>query len=318
MARRVPKHILQAHRLISGRAKLKRDEHGKTEYSHLKELRSIFLDRNVVGLGVAEKLTKGKRTGELALRFYVKKKKTKKNLGSHKLIPPVISIGDGKAIFTDVYEMKSRFRALINKKTSPVESGFSVGIRTDVRAGTVGAVVSFNGDSYILSNAHVLRGTVGQTTISYPAKEDNNNQANIVGVLQHIVPLKSSKNRADAALAKIDAGITIDQTSTASHTVGVAEKDMRVIGTGRTTGTIRGVVRCTDFDGEVDVFGKILDFEDQVVCEGHVDDGDSGTLIMEEGTGKILGLLFAASDEEFVLSPIAAVREELGVNFNFG
>jgi hypothetical protein len=316
MASKTPKHFLKAHRLISGRAKPKPGEHSKAEFKLLKDLRDIFKDPNIVGLGIAEKMTKGKRIGQLTLRFYVKKKKAGKSLRSQKMIPPVISIGNGKAIFTDVYEMKSRFRALVNKQQSPVESGFSVGIRTDVRAGTVGAVVSFNGDSYILSNAHVLRGTVGKTTISYPAKEDNDDQANPVGVLQHIVPLKSSGNRADAALAKINTGIVSIPTIPGAS--GVAAKDMRVIGTGRTTGTIRGVVRCTDFDGEVDVFGKILDFEDQVVCEGHADDGDSGALIREEGTGKILGLLFAASDDEFVFTPIATVREELGVDFSFG
>jgi len=222
---------------------------------------------------------------------------------------------------TDVYEMSSPFRALVNFQNSPVESGFSVGINSDPRAGTVGAVVAFGTTRYILSNAHVLRGTPNSTKIAYPAIEDSPNQpTNIVGVLRHRVPLATRENRADAALAEINSGVEIDPTipgATPPYSVGTAAKDMKVIGTGRTTGTIRGVIRVTDFDGEVDVAGATLDFEDQVACTGFANDGDSGTLIMEESTGQILGLLFAASDTEFLFTPVAAVRDVLGVNFRF-
>src|SRR6185503_14081193 len=96
------------------RDKLKRKEHGKAEYNHLAELRGIFEDKNIVGLGIAEKLTKGKKTGELTLCFYVKKKKARKRLASHKMIPSVIGLGDRKAVFTDVYELGGRFKALAN------------------------------------------------------------------------------------------------------------------------------------------------------------------------------------------------------------
>ncbi len=263
-------------------------------------------------------MTDGKRTGEPTLRFYVKKKR--KRLGSDKLIPPVIMLGD-KAILTDVYEMNRPFRALTNVQNSPVESGFSVGISSDPRAGTVGAVVAFGTTCYILSNAHVLRGTPSSTKIAYPAMEDSpNNPTNIVGVLRHRAPLKASGNRADAALAEINFEIDIDPTipgATPPYTVGTIAKDLRVTGTGRTSGKIRGIIRCTDYDGDVDVAGAALGFEDQIVCEGHADDGDSGTLIVAEDTGQILGLLFAASDTEFVFTPIGAVRDVLDVNFRF-
>ncbi len=319
MARKAPKHILQAHRLISGRVKITRKAHGKAEYKHLSALRDLYKDPNIVGLGIADKMTDGKRTGEPTLRFYVRKKRSKKRLGSDKLIPPVIMLGD-RAILTDVYEMSSPFRALANVQDSPVESGFSVGTSSDVRAGTVGAIVSFGTTRYILSNAHVLDGKPDQTEVVYPAMEDNNNRSNVVGLLKHIVVFESSGNRADAALAEINTGVVFDPAipgAVTPYTVGTAAMDMKVVGTGRTSGTIRGIIRDLDFDGNVRVAGETIGFEDQIVCEGLAADGDSGAVIVEQGTDRILGLLFAASNDKFMFTPIATVREELAVNFKF-
>jgi hypothetical protein len=55
MAQKAPKHILQAHGLICGRDKLSRKLHSKAEYRHLAEVRSLFEDRNIVGLGPRER-----------------------------------------------------------------------------------------------------------------------------------------------------------------------------------------------------------------------------------------------------------------------
>lgn len=325
MASKAPKHFLEAHRLICGRDKLQRKSHGKAEYNHLAELRSIFEDKNIVGLGVAEKLTKGKKTGELTLCFYVKKKKAKKRLGSHKIIPPVISIGGRKPIFTDVYELGGRFKALANFQKTPIQSGFSVGNDESVDAGTVGAIVSFNGTHFILSNAHVLAsqgvGDIDITQTTYPAREDIN-QTFSVGVLKHIVTFNSSGNSADAALAQINGGLNINPSISGAkppYTVVDPADQMKVIGRGRTTSTIRGVVRDLHFSGPVEMPGDMgtIKFVDQVVCVGDVEGGDSGAIIVAKDTEQIVGLLFAGTDTEFLFTPIKAVRKSLDVNFQF-
>lgn len=322
MGLKIPKHFLEAHRLISRRAKPKREAHGRAEYNHLAELRSIFQDRNVVGLGVAEKVTSGRSTGELSLCFYVRKKKARKGLRSHKMIPPVVSVGGRKPIFTDVYELGGAFKALVNKQESPLQSGFSVGTVTNTNAGTAGAIVSFGSTQYILSNAHVFFGKPGKTGISYPAIRDNNNTTNRVGVLRHIVSLSADGNRADAALAEIDSGLSIDPFVSDANTpykIGVPELRMKVVGRGRSTTSIRGVVNTLPFSGPVeDVPGVgTIRFVDQVACEGNAEEGDSGALIVAEETGEIVGLLFAGVAGGFLFTPIKSVREELGVNFSF-
>src|ERR1041384_4130504 len=246
---RAPKHLLKAHRLITGRDKLIRKAHSKAEYKHLAELRSLFEDRNIVGLGISEKTTNKKKTKEVTLCFYVQKKKARKRLGSHKLIPPVISVG-GKAIFTDVYEVGS-LKAQANVQDSPIQSGFSVGNDKSIHAGTVGAIVSAGGSArFILSNAHVLapRGQgAPNINASFPAPGDNGGAPRPIGPLRHIANLQQSGNRADAALAEINAGFAINTSivgaSGPPFVVGTAVEGMSVVGRGRTSGSFSGVVK---------------------------------------------------------------------------
>ena len=74
MKSKTPKHLVQPHRLICGHEKLKKKSHSKAEFRHLADVRRIFEAPSIVGLGIAEKVTDKKRTGELTLCFYVKDK----------------------------------------------------------------------------------------------------------------------------------------------------------------------------------------------------------------------------------------------------
>jgi hypothetical protein len=207
---------------------------------------------------------------------------------------------------------------------NPIESGFSVGNDQNVNAGTVGAIVSSGGTRYILSNAHVLapqgQGAPGTVNATYPAAVDADGMRR-VGVLRFIANLKSSGNSADAALAEINPGFNIDTSisgATVPYTVGDAVEGMAVIGSGRTTTTIRGSVKDPNFTGSVFYPGLgSIQFVDQVLCIGSCDEGDSGTLLSAPATGAILGLLVGGADDEFMITPIKAARAALAVNFQF-
>jgi len=326
MKHRTPKHFLEAHRLITGHAKPSRESHSKAEYNHLTELRSIFEDRNIVGLGIAEKLTKKKKTGELTLCFYVKQKKAKNRLGSHKMIPPVISVGGRSCIFTDVYQIGT-LRAQVNRQPSPIQSGFSVGNERAEGAGTVGAIVTSGGVSYILSNAHVLapRGANADVKATYPAFVDTGGITRRVGTLRDIVALQMTGNVADAALAEIDGGLAIRTgiaLATKPYTVVEPRKDMVIVGIGRTTGPaqMQGTVRDVHFKGSVVVPGLgSVQFVEQAICDNYSQPGDSGAVIIEKSTGFIVGLHVAGSesDEGSMFSPMSTVRAKLSIKFQF-
>jgi hypothetical protein len=120
-------------------------------------VRDAFASPNVVGVGMSEKVTKGKGTGVLALTFYVEKKKTLRRLSAIEALPPALPIRAPEAVPIDAVELgRLRLEAPLNVKRNPIQPGFSIG-HVNVTAGTLGAIVTPRKTYRILSNSHVLR-----------------------------------------------------------------------------------------------------------------------------------------------------------------
>jgi len=95
-----PLALIQALNLVRGTKGPRLESLDALEAKHVHRVRTIFEDRNIVAIGIAEKLTDGKDTNDLALCFYVEKKIAKSRIKSNKLIPPVMSVADRTAVFT--------------------------------------------------------------------------------------------------------------------------------------------------------------------------------------------------------------------------
>ena len=74
------------------------------------------------------------------------------------------------------------------------------------------------------------------------------------------------------------------------------------------------------FDGTVPpkdpspaLFQQSVGFLDQVFCTRYSRPGDSGSLVLDQATGKAVGLHFAGANGGSVFSPIATVLSTLGV-----
>lgn len=85
---------------------------------------------------------------------------------------------------------------------------------------------------------------------------------------------------------------------------------------GRTTGVTKGKIIDTDFRFVLnyDGVGKIA-FTRQVLCERYTDGGDSGSLVVDAETGKVVGLHFAGANGGSVFNPIQSVIKALGFAF---
>src|SRR5260221_567794 len=96
----------------------------------------------------------------------------------------------------------------------------------------------------------------------------------------------------------------------------VPERDMVVTKRGRTTGVTQGKIIDTDFRFALkyDGVGEI-GFTRQVLCERYTDAGDSGSLVIDTATGKIVGLHFAGANGGSVFNPIQSVIKALGFIF---
>jgi hypothetical protein len=245
-------------------------------------------------------------------------------MNPNKMVPPVLSVADRTAVFTDVQQI-GKIIPQINKKKSPLMSGFSVGNDTDT--GTLGALVKKGRKLFILSNSHVLarsgKGHVGDD-IFYPGDRDTSGELQKVAELSNFVPFRPGQdflNTFDAALAKLDADFdgTFDFSIRGARlplgTIAPA-RGMKVLIRGRTSGNSQGEIDDVNFNTLVPYDGVgDVGFANQVKCTRYSRPGDSGAIVVDKESGKIVGLHFAGSGDGSIFTPIATVMKALKFKF---
>ena len=320
-----PKELLQALDFIRGDSGPKPESLGALESTHIKRVRRVFEDPNIVAIGIAEKETEAKPIGELCLCFYVEKKHSKAKVKAGRMVPPVMSVADRTAVFTDVKEV-GKLRPQINRRATPLQSGFSVGRSGDT--GTLGAIVQKAKKFFILSNSHVLadcgRAKVGEKII-YPGDVDRDGaKAQPVAVLSDFIAFERTVdfvNHVDAALAEIDKeflaklNFSIFRAKTPFATIEPV-RGMKIVKRGRTSGDTEGTVRDIHFSALIPYPGlRKIGFMDQVFCTTYSKPGDSGSIVVDKATGKIVGLHFAGSPSGSIFNPIGEVTKALKFRF---
>lgn len=290
--------------------------------------------QNVVGVGIDEKISDGVPTGVLAVKFLVKTKfatsavpkkdQLPKSIAGFEtdveevgLIVPQAKKKAAPAPAPVIPNPKGRFR--------PAHPGSSVGFREPnnafIMAGTFGLVVKDTaGVAYVLSNNHVLAFESGVeadgvtrrdalpigSPIFQPGLLDGG-QANSdkIAKLTRWVDLRADRddNVVDGAIAELDPqnGANSDVLFIgAPQGTAVAARDMMVHKFGRTTSYRVGTVSSVTFDVSIPYEVGTVKFEDQIAIRGQngvrfSDSGDSGSAILERGTNKVVGLLFAGA-----------------------
>jgi hypothetical protein len=298
---------------------------------------------NVVGVGVAEKTVDGTPTGVLCVKFFVRQKYAKASLTRGEALPSEV---DG--VPTDVEEV-GVFRKLATKKGTrrrrpstpaaalepnprtrirPAPPGSSIGYRDPanlyVMAGTFGAVVRKGSRTFILSNNHVLADEnrlPPSSPIFQPGLLDHGNAAtDQIAQLASFVPLVASGNVVDAAIALVSTPALVTRNVLhigAPTGKSVAAIDMIVHKFGRTTSYTAGRVTSIDTDVSVQYDTGTFTFHNQIIIRGlsgssFSNSGDSGSLILQRGTNRAVGLLFAGSASYTIANHIAQVLAQLG------
>jgi hypothetical protein len=299
---------------------------GFSARSRTSDLKNIIDQKNIVAVGISEKVSGNEKTGKLALTFYVEKKIPLNRLKGNEVIPPTIpeSISGAAAIPTDVVVTGKLRLEGVNKTRSPLQPGNSIG-HFNITAGTFGAVVTDGKDYFILSNSHVLadsgRGKKGDV-ILYPGKYDGGkNPADKIGVLQNFIPFKTGSdfvNEVDCAIASIDPEkipFLLSQIKGLSVPKGIVNprRGMQVVKVGRTSGKTVGEIRDVNFRTTINYGTGIgtVGFLDQIYCTRYTKGGDSGSLVLESSSNKAVGLHFAGSDDGSIFNPITSVLDAL-------
>lgn len=301
---------------------------GSTE--HRWNMKRIIASENVLAIGISEKISKKKKTGKLALTFYVEKKIPLNKLKGSDVIPPTVpeSMTGGTAVNTDVVAI-GRLRPEVNATRKTFQPGNSIG-HVKTGAGTFGAVVKDkNNKLYILSNSHVLAesGSAKKgNKILYPGAADSGKSpADVRAKLHKFIPFKKGKD----FLNTVDCAIAIPL---AEHLPGMLaeimgqgvpkgtikpKRGMKVVKIGRTTGKTIGEITDVNFRATVDyeAFGLgDLTFRDQIWCRRkYTKVGDSGSLVIDKASGKAVGLHFAGAQGGSAHNPIDLVLAALGV-----
>jgi hypothetical protein len=320
-----PKELLEALALVRDAKLPQLESLDALELKHVERVRNMFEDPNIVGVGISEKETEKKAVGGLALCFYVERKLPKSKVKATKMVPPVLSVADRNAVFTDVKAI-GKVLPQINRRQSPILSGYSVGNVTDT--GTLGAIVRKQNKLFLLSNSHVLaksgKGKAGDA-IFYPGRADlDGAKEQRVGTLSGIFPFQQTEdfvNRFDAALAEVDKPL-LDSLDLSIHLakkpIGTVApvRGMTVVKRGRTSGNSEGTVEDVHFSIAIKYpgVGKI-GFIDQVLCTRYTKSGDSGSIVVDKKSGNVVGLHFAGSTKGSVFSPISAVLSALKIQF---
>ena len=206
-----------------------------------------------------------------------------------------------------------RFAAKLTHRVRPVQGGYSIGNSRFQNAGTLGAWVQIANEHHAhtgwigLSNSHVFVGYDGAGQIGdhilQPGVLDGGTES--IGRLAYIHPVNlDGTNVIDFAYCT---PLSPDEITSEIHAVGslqgVTEPDidMDVEKVGRTTGHTMG--RILSLDVTINVFdlslGKAATFTRQLMTDCEVRPGDSGSILLERGTGMMVGLCFACGDYAF-------------------
>jgi S1-C subfamily serine protease len=291
-------------------------------------------DRNVVGIGVGRKIKRGRSTRTHCVRIYVERKIPRHLVHPDHLLPEGV-----EGVVTDVVET-GRFQAFLprvpatQRRVRPARPGCSIGFQFpnagagELMAGTLSAVVTADGVSYILSNNHVLANENALppgTAIFQPGLLDGGNVAtDRIATLARFIPLEADKpNRVDCALAAILDAPTVRPAImpkigrlTSVEPIEATE-GMRVEKTGRATGYTTGTVFDVSATAAIQFDLGMLTFEDQVLVRGDAgafsDGGDSGSLIVDRETGRATGLLIGGSPQFAIANHIGDVLQALNV-----
>ena len=211
------------------------------------------------------------------------------------------------------------------QKHRPAPNGVSIG-HPDITAGTLGCLVSKGGNTYILSNNHVMANenmTANNAPIYQPGPFDGGGAGDQIATLSDYVPIDfSGDNLVDAAIAVVNTADVTGETvsyGAPKSTTRAASINMRVTKYGRTTESTNGRVQGINATINVGYDTGVARFVDQVVIGGggFSSGGDSGSLIVVQkggDKGKPVGLLFAGGGGTTIANEIDVVLGEFGVS----
>lgn len=288
--------------------------------------RELLGKGNVIGVGIGYKMTGGRATEELSTVVLVSSK-----IRPFSILAPYDAVPSRlEGITTDVLEtgvIRVLPTPVVPKRQTPIRpapGGCSVG-HYALTAGTLGCLVKKGNETFILSNNHVLadenRGVRGDDILQPGPYDGGKLPEHKIAELESFATISfGGINRVDAAIAR-----PMRLADVTNNVIGIgdprgvvtADLGMPVIKSGRTTEITRDYIAIVDATLNIEFSKGVARFENQliVVKPGFSSGGDSGSVVLiNNGTRKICGLLFAGSEYVTVINRIEDVINALGIS----
>jgi len=284
----------------------------------------------IVALGAARRVRKGRRERELALKVYVRAKRPSPEFP----IPSTLRIAGIGEIPIDVEGIGS-FRLESGLGWArPVHPGLGIGCAGSRQTGTLGCLVKRNDETddntYVLTCAHCLSDTqppldaahVYQPSPSYMGTES----CTVAEVFNWIKihPAGSGQvNTADAAIAQIlvpdnELVARIPYLGDIRGMSSTIREGMTVRKVGAVTGLTTAIVRdahlhiaITDYRDSNGAY-MTAEFSNLVRCDRFAVDGDSGSAVLDEDN-RVVGLHMGSSDSSSVFCRMSVVASAFGI-----
>lgn len=295
--------------------------------------------RNVVGVGIGNKVKNGRDTGDPSLVVFVAQKLDADMLTEDDLIPEELGkfktdvIETGEILAGGQMELQYAPSAedvgvqTLRNRVRPVEGGYSVG-HYKITAGTMATavvdIVPFPGIPsryYMLSNNHVLANSnnarIGDPILQPGPFDGGTVPADVVARLSRFVPIHFDGrcNYVDAALAEGEFHDLDREIFWIGYTKGIAAPQLGSIvqKTGRTTNYTTGQITALNATVNVNYGGgKVAKMCGQIVTTNMSAGGDSGSLLLDRNENAV-GLLFAGSSRVTIHNDIRYVIRLLGI-----
>jgi hypothetical protein len=279
---------------------------------------------NIVGVGVGYRFAGASLSAELAAKVYVREKLPLARLASAAVVPSSIA-----GVPTDVEAVgEVELHSFTAKRPRPVPCGVSISNINLAGSGTLGCLVVLqNNRLCLLSNNHVIANenaaSIGDEIIQPGNAEPVPAPDQLIGVLENFVRINATGNLVDAAVAWTSFALVqpAHVTYRMNATPLGATFGMTVRKNGRTTQATLGVV--TDMGVNIfvpyDPFPAGAEMRDQIGIRGvngpFSRAGDSGSIIVSNGTKQPVALLFAGAADNSITfaNPIQAVIDALDI-----
>jgi hypothetical protein len=279
---------------------------------------------NILGFAVGLRYAAKALTGQLAVKVFVREKLPMEQVTSAARVPTQVAGFD-----TDVEAIgEVVLHSYSTRYPRPVPCGVSVSNIDLPGSGTLGCLVVLNnGKLCMLSNNHVLANEnaahVGDSIIQPGNAEPVEGPDQVIGALEHFIPIQATGNVVDAAVALTSFTMVNPKHVTYQLNPEPLEPTigMTVVKDGRTTQSTIGMI--TDLHVNIavpyDPFPAGAEMREQVAIRGvhgpFSMPGDSGSLIVTAATKQPVALLFAGSTDNSITfaNPIQAVNAALGI-----